>query len=191
MVRHKANQIRLPVHGKGPNSPDINWLFAAPKFKRIQCSMWKNIIGAWLNVRPGLTETNPTNAAETLRQPIFGNPSIINTSGTLLGIGGLREGCAFARSKCSRVKDLWNSKDNEWKSLSELGMNFHASNKRCKDIITTNIPWRPNEYTNHIQVGDWISNPTPNLGTPLDWVYFVFEPARDIVKAMELKKNHA
>ncbi len=46
LVRHKADQIRLPVHNKGPNTPDINWLFVAPKFKRIQCSMWKSIVGA-------------------------------------------------------------------------------------------------------------------------------------------------
>jgi hypothetical protein len=67
LVRHKADQIRLPVHSKGPNTPNINWLFAAPKFKRIHYSMWKNIVGAWLNVRPGLTKADPTNAAETLR----------------------------------------------------------------------------------------------------------------------------
>ncbi len=35
LVRHKTDQIRLPIHGKGPTTPDINWLFAAPKLKRI------------------------------------------------------------------------------------------------------------------------------------------------------------
>jgi len=188
LVRHKADQIRLPIHGKGPNTPDINWLFAAPKLKRIQCSMWKDIVGAWLNVRPGLTKADLTNMAETLKQPLFGNPSILNTSSTPLGIGGLRKGCTFARSECSRVKNLWNSKDNEWKSLSKLGMSYHASNKRCKDVITASIPWRPDEYTSHIQVGDWISNPTPNPGTPLDWVYFAFESARGKANVIEFKK---
>jgi hypothetical protein len=73
-------------------------------------------------VRPGLTKVDPTNATETLRQLLFSNPSILNTSGTSFGIGGLREGYAFARSGCSRVKDLWNSEDNKWKSLFELGV---------------------------------------------------------------------
>ncbi len=67
LVRHKADQTRLPVHGKGPTNPDFNWLFAAPKLKRIQCSMWKSIVGAWLNVRPGLTKSNPTTAAKVLK----------------------------------------------------------------------------------------------------------------------------
>jgi hypothetical protein len=102
--------------------------------------MWKSIVGAWLNVRPGLTKADPTNTTETLRQPLFSNPSILNTSGTPLGIGGLKEGCAFARFGCFRVKDLWNSEDNEWKSLSELGMSYHTSNKRCKDVIIASIP---------------------------------------------------
>jgi hypothetical protein len=140
LVRHKADQIKLPVHGKGPNTPNINWLFAAPKLKKIQCSMWKSIVGAWLNVRSGLTKADPTNTTETLKQPLFSNPSILNTSSTPLGIGGLKKGCAFARFGCFQVKDLWNSEDNEWKSFSELGMSYHTSNKRCKDVITASIP---------------------------------------------------
>jgi hypothetical protein len=70
---------------------------------------------------------------------------------------------------------LWNSEDNEWKSLFKLGMSYHTSIKRCKDVITASIPWRPDEYTSHIQAGDLMSNPTPNPGTPFDWVDFVLE----------------
>jgi hypothetical protein len=46
LMRHKADQTRLPVHGKGPSNPDFNWLLTARKLKRLQCSMWKNIVGA-------------------------------------------------------------------------------------------------------------------------------------------------
>jgi hypothetical protein len=48
LLRHRADQVRLSVHGMGPSTQDINWLFAAPKLKRLPCSLWKNIIGAWL-----------------------------------------------------------------------------------------------------------------------------------------------
>ncbi len=112
--------------------------------------MWKSIVGAWLNVRPGLTKSDPTTAAEVLRQPLFGNPSILSTRGTPLGVSGMGERCAFAHSGCSRVKDLWSPENNKWKGLSDLGMSHHASNRRCRDIITTSIPWRPDEYDNHI-----------------------------------------
>jgi hypothetical protein len=44
--------------------------------------------------------------------------------------------------------------DKEWKSLAELGMSFHASNKRCKDIITASIQWHPNECISHPQAGN-------------------------------------
>ncbi len=46
LVRHKADQIILPIHDKGPNIADINWLFAASKFKRIHSSMWKSLVKA-------------------------------------------------------------------------------------------------------------------------------------------------
>jgi hypothetical protein len=53
LVQHKADQTRLPVHGKGPSNVDLNWLLAAPKLKRLQNSMWGSIVSAWLNVDQG------------------------------------------------------------------------------------------------------------------------------------------
>ncbi len=102
-MRHRVDETRLPVHGKGPNTPDINWIFDAPKLKRLPCSIWKNILGAWINVRPGLTKSDSTNVAEILRQPLFGNPSITNSNGMPLGVSSLREGCTFARSGYTRI----------------------------------------------------------------------------------------
>jgi len=58
--------------------------------------MWKSIVGAWLNVRPGLIKSDPSNLDEVLRQLLFGNPSILNANGTPLGVGGVSEGNAFA-----------------------------------------------------------------------------------------------
>ncbi len=88
LIRHQVDQTKLPVHGKGPNTPDINWIFAAPKLKRTPYSMWKNILRAWINVRPGLTKEDPANRAELLRQPLFGNPSFTNSRGLPLGVNG-------------------------------------------------------------------------------------------------------
>jgi hypothetical protein len=96
IIRSKVDQIKLPVHSMGPDTTDVNWIFAAPKLKRIPCSMWKSIVNAWMKVRSGLTKALPTSAAEILRQPIFGNPSILNPSGVPLGLSGLSEGNAFA-----------------------------------------------------------------------------------------------
>jgi len=39
LLRHKANQIMLPVHGLGPATQVINWLFAAKKLKRPPTSL--------------------------------------------------------------------------------------------------------------------------------------------------------
>jgi hypothetical protein len=61
LIRSKVAQIKLLVHSMGPDTSDVNWIFAAPKLKRIKCSMWKNIVGAWMKVRPGLTrQSRPT-----------------------------------------------------------------------------------------------------------------------------------
>jgi hypothetical protein len=91
-MRHKADQVRLPVHGLGPNTQDINWLFSAPKLKRPLCSSWKSILGAWLSMRPGLCKSEPTNTMELLRQPVFKNPFITNVESRPLGLSGRSEG---------------------------------------------------------------------------------------------------
>ncbi|CAM6070491.1 unnamed protein product [Sphagnum tenellum] len=67
-------------------------------------------------------------------------------------------------------------------------MSRHASNMKCRDIITTSIPWRPNEHDNHIQVGDWIANPTPGTGNPFDWVYHVLAHTRGKAEVLEFQK---
>jgi hypothetical protein len=39
LLRHRADQVRISVHGMGPSTQDINWLFATPKLKRLPCSL--------------------------------------------------------------------------------------------------------------------------------------------------------
>ncbi len=107
ILRHRINQVHLSVHDKGPSIPDINWFFAAPKLKKLKCSFWKSILGFWLNIRVGLVKSKPASHVEVLRQPIFNNPLILNTSGLPLGVSGRNEGQAIANSGCTRIKDLW------------------------------------------------------------------------------------
>ncbi len=71
ILRHRADQVHLLVQGKGPSIPDINWLFATPKLKKLKCSFWKSILNFWLNVRVGLAKSEPASHAEVLRQPFL------------------------------------------------------------------------------------------------------------------------
>jgi hypothetical protein len=67
-------------------------------------------------------------------------------------------------------------------------MSHHPSNRLGRETITTSIPWRPDEYERLFRVGDWIANPTPRAGSPLDWVYLVLEPADESALVLEFKK---
>jgi hypothetical protein len=106
LLRHKDDQVRLPVHGLGPNTQDINWLFSAPKLKRPPYSLWKSILGAWMNVMPGLSKSDPTNTVKWLKQLVFGNPLISNAEHRPLGLNSISEGNAFANASCTKVKDF-------------------------------------------------------------------------------------
>jgi hypothetical protein len=106
LLRHKANQVRLPIHGLGPNTQDINWMFTATKLKRPPTSLWKSILHSWLSMRPGLCKSEPTNSTETLRQPIFGNLLITNQDGRPLGLSGRSERNALVNVGYSKVGDL-------------------------------------------------------------------------------------
>jgi hypothetical protein len=67
-------------------------------------------------------------------------------------------------------------------------LSYHASNKRCRNIITNSILWRPDEYESPIREGDWISEPSPDPDTTLDRVYLVLKCVPDTVKAIEFRK---
>jgi hypothetical protein len=143
LLRFRADQIKLPVHGMGSNTQDINWLFAAPKLKRLPYSLWRSIVNAWMNVRPSLCKSEPTTYAELFRQPVFRNPLITNQENRSLGLSGRNKSNAFASVSCSRVRDFWDSKTQGLKSLATLGMNFHPSNRQGRNIIIASIPWSP------------------------------------------------
>jgi len=151
--------------------------------------MWKSILGAWINVRPGLTKEDLANRVELLRQPLFGNPSLTNSRGLPFGVNNQSKGCAFARFGHTRIRDLWNQEAQEWKNLSDLGMHFHASNRASKDIIIESIPRRPDSFSSWAQLGDWVSNSAPRLGELLEWVYYVMDSLPDKVLALEFRRT--
>jgi len=67
-------------------------------------------------------------------------------------------------------------------------MSHHASNMKCRDIIITSIPWRPDEHDGHIQVRDWIANLTPGTGNLLDWIYHVLAHTCGKAKVLKFQK---
>jgi len=150
--------------------------------------MWKSILGAWINVRLGLTKEDPTSRVEMLRQPLFGNPSFTNTRGLPLGVSSQNERCAFARFGHTRVRDLWNQEAQDRKNLSDVRMHFHASNRASKDIILESIPRRPDSFSSRAQLGDWISSIAPRSGALLEWVYYVLESLPDKVLVLEFRR---
>jgi len=178
LLRHKANQIKFLVHGMGPTTQDINWMFAATKFKRPPTSLWKNILHSWLNVRSGLRKSEPTNSAETLRQPIFRNPLITNQDGRPLGLSGKSEGNALTNARCSKIGNFWDSEEENWKGLSALRMNFHPTNKLNRNLIINNIPWDP--ATANKKESDRTAPP--------NWVYQITDTNHVTASAKELKK---
>ncbi len=139
-------------------------------------------------MRPGLIKSDPTNLDEVLRQPLFGNPSILNASGFPLGVGEVSKGNAFAQSRYSQVKDIWNVEAKDWKGLTNLRMKYHPANRRGMETIMTSIPWRLDEHEGLIRAGDWLANSSPRASNPLEWVYLVFEPTGDTVAILEFQR---
>ncbi len=176
------------MHNKGPNIPDINWLFAAPKLKKLKCSFWKCILGSWLNIRVGLAKFELASHAEVLRQPIFNNPLILNTIGHPLGMNGCNEGQTIANSGCTRIKDLWDQEGRAWKSFQAFRMTYHTTNMNNKEIIIVSIPWNLATYTNRFQVGDWINKKNFGNNTTLEWIYHVTGVTPNMVQAIEFQK---
>jgi hypothetical protein len=122
-------------------------------------------------VKAGLAKIKPTSQVEVLRQPIFSKPLVTNYVGQPLGVNGLSEGRAITKAGCTRIKDLWDQEDKEWKSLSALKMSSHITNQTSRDIIIFSILWNPITFPNNFKIGDWISNKAMGHLAPLTWIY--------------------
>jgi len=189
ILRHKANQVMLPMHGLGPATQDINWLFAAKKVKRPPTSLWKSILSAWMNVRPGLSKMEPTNATEVLRQPVFGNLLITNQDSKPLGLSGKSEDNALVNAGHSRVGDFWDPETNSWKNLLALRMSSHASNKLNRDLIVASIPWNSATSSNKPLIGDWVNKKEADQTAPLEWVYQIIDTNLTTASTKEFRKS--
>jgi hypothetical protein len=107
-----------------------------------------------MNVRLGLSKSEPTNVAKVLRQPVFGNPLIRNQDSRPLGLSGKNEGNALVNAGHSRVGNFWDPEAKTWKNLSAFRMCFHASNRLNRDLIVASIPWDPATSNSKPLVGD-------------------------------------
>ncbi len=179
----------LPVHRLGPVTQDINWLFATTKLKRPPTSLWKSILSAWMNVRPGLSKSEPTNAAEVLRQPVFGNPLITNRDSRPLRLSGRSEGNALVKAGHYKVGDFWDPEAKTWKNLSALKMSSHASNKLNRDLIVASIPWDPATSNSKPLVGDWVSKKEADHIAPSEWVYQITNTNLTTASAKEFRRS--
>jgi len=141
-----------------------------------------------MSVRPGLTKFEPTNSAEALRQPIFGNPLIMNQEGKPLGINGKSEGNSLANAGHTRVRDLWDPEEKEWKGLSALGVSFHPTNKKNRDLIIASIPWDPATFNDNPSAGEWIGKKEAGQTGPPKWVYQVLEATQRIANVSEISE---
>jgi len=163
-------------------------MFAATKLKRPPTSLWKSILHAWMSVRPGFCKLKPTNSIETLRQPVFGNPLIVNQEGKSLGLNGKSKGNSLANARCSRVRDFWDSEEKEWKGLFALGVSFHLINKRNRDLIIANIPWDPATSNNVPSAGEWISKKEAGQTGLPEWVYQVVGTNQSTANVSEFRR---
>jgi hypothetical protein len=93
-----------------------------------------------MNMKACFVKIEPTLQVEILKQPIFSKPLVTNVVSHPLGVNGLGEGRAIIKAGYTRIKDLWDWEDKEWKSLSVLGMNSHVINQTSKNIIIYSIP---------------------------------------------------
>jgi hypothetical protein len=86
-------------------------------------------------------------------------------------VSGLSEGRTIAKARCTRIRDLWDPEDREWKSFSTFEMNSHIFNRTSRDIIISNIPWNPAAFPSGFKIGDWISSKAMGHLTPFTWIY--------------------
>jgi hypothetical protein len=106
-----------------------------------------------------------------------------------LGFSGKSEGNALANAGHSRIRDFWDSNEDKWKDLADLGVSLQTTNRVNKKLIIDSIPWNLATANEKPMVGDWISKNEPDQTAPPDWIYQITNTNHDIASAKEYKKS--
>jgi hypothetical protein len=64
------------------------------------------------------------------------------------------EGRAITKAKCTKIRDLWDQEDMEWKSFLTLEMNSHIINQISRDIFISNKHWNVIAFPSGFKIGD-------------------------------------
>ncbi len=139
-------------------------------------------------MKAGFVKIEPTSQAEVFKQPIFNNPLVTSFANWPLGMSGLSERWAIVKVGCTRIRDLCDHADREWKSLLALEMTSHITNQINKDIIISSNPWNMDAFPNGFKIGDWINIKAMSHLAPLTWIYRMVEVFPNLVKAIEFRK---
>jgi hypothetical protein len=67
-------------------------------------------------------------------------------------------------------------------------MSYHVSNKKNKETIIDSIPWTLSKGPSPLKNGDWINDPAPSTGPPLEWIYYVLDATPSQARAIEFKR---
>jgi hypothetical protein len=121
-LRHKTAHVQSTVQMSTPWPSDINWLFEDGKPQKNFYSLWKGILGAWINIRGGLNKADPSSLAKILRQPIFGSLQVLSSKDEPFRARNKNEGRPLANKGITKLKHLWDAKTKVWKPMASLGL---------------------------------------------------------------------
>jgi len=73
-------------------------------------------------------------------------------------------------------------------ALSALGVSFHPSDRRNRNLIIASIPWDPATFNNVPSAGEWISKKEAGQTGSPEWVYQVVGTTQSTTNVSEFKR---
>lgn len=143
LLRHKVGQIRR-MH-KGPWGPDAEWLLTARRIKDQGSPLWRGVWSSWLEVRPGINRTPPTNQEEAQRHSIFLNPFLSSTDIIQWGDDeDPRAGvfCNWSIKNITKLKHLRTEDQSRWLDMAEIRNRTRSFNiPEIRRELIDSVPW--------------------------------------------------
>jgi len=151
LMRHRIDQGRPLADSKWHRSPA--WLLFSRGIKDENHSpLVKACLKAFIAVRQGLIQRQPSILSELLRQPLFGNPLITESPDTPLGMGpniGLH---LWAKEGLTQIRHFWDTEKEDWLAGAEIQKKLPrkgavTENRRLRRIkLVSHIPWEPRSF---------------------------------------------
>lgn len=114
LLRHRLETTRAKHYGTW--HPSAHWIMDNKPVITTGSQLWKSTFTAWQSIMSSLTPLAPQHRDEILREPLYGNPRLVDVEGRTWGSDKDDRLINWSHKVVHTLNDIWDEEKGSWNS---------------------------------------------------------------------------